>query len=112
MTVEEYLSLPQEPDEEFVDGAIVTRHVGTVTHSMAQRNLILATYEWYPPWFGLPSLRIRTRPTRYRLVDLCALRSLEDTVPFAAIEILSEEDTFSGMLQKLHEYEDLGRTSG
>jgi|SRR5579872_2080865 len=107
--VEEYLNTSYDPDVEYVDGVLVERNVGDWLHSLIQRNLILALSRRYPLLYAVPELRSQTKETRYRLPDVCVLFTPPATkyllgAAHIAIEILSEDDRMSMMLEKLEEY--------
>jgi len=107
--VEEYLNTSYDPDVEYVDGVLVERNVGDWLHSLIQRNLILAFGRRYPNIYAVPELRSQTKQTRYRLPDVCVLLAPPRTkylvdAAHIAIEILSEDDRMSKMLEKLEEY--------
>lgn len=113
ISVEEYLSTSYDPDMEYVDGVLVERNVGDWLHSLVQRNLILAFSRKYPNIYAVPELRSQTRSTRYRLPDVCVLLAAPKTrylldAAFVAIEILSEDDRMSEMMEKLEEYDQKG----
>ncbi len=109
----EYLATSYDPDVEYVDGAIVERNVGEWLHSLIQSNLIYALSRKYPHLFAVPELRSRTRETRYRLPDVSVLLHVPETrflleAAHIAIEILSEDDRMTQVLEKLAEYEAAG----
>ena len=109
----EYLTTAYDPDVEYVDGVLVERNVGDWLHSLIQRNLIVALTRKYPHLFAVPELRSRTKETRYRLPDVSVLLSPPGTrfllnAAHIAIEILSEDDRMSQVLEILAEYEAAG----
>lgn len=113
VTVEEYLRLSFDgPDHEYLDGAVVERNLGTTTHSSAQVGLIIALQqlEEEAKLFALPGLRMKLSETRYRVADLAAYEGgLPDeeypsTPPFIAAEVVSPEDRFGEVIEKLDEY--------
>ena len=111
--VEEYLNTSYDPDVEYVDGVLVERNVGDWLHSLIQRNLIVAIARKYSNVYGLPELRSKTKETRYRLPDVCVLLTVPKTkylldAAYIAIEILSEDDSMSKLMEKLAEYEAKG----
>ena len=113
ISLEEYLNTAYDPDVEYVDGVLVERNVGDWLHSLTQRNLIVAFSRKYPNVYAVPEFRSRTRETRYRIPDVCVLLSAPNTkylveAAFVAIEILSEDDSMSRMMEKLEEYEQEG----
>lgn len=113
ISVEEYLNTSYDPDVEYVDGVLVERNVGELLHCEAQSNIIFALRTKYPGIYVYPELRSRVRETRYRVPDISVLLRRPVTkvlaeAPFIAIEILSESDSMSRVIEKLKEYAALG----
>src|SRR5262249_26751254 len=113
ISLEEYLNTSYDPDVEYVDGVLVERSVGDWSHSLVQRNLIVALSRKYPELYAVPELRSQTRATRYRLADVCVLLAAPKTrylldAAFLAVEILSEDDSMSKMMEKFEEYDRKG----
>lgn len=113
ISVEEYLSTSYDPDMEYVDGVLVKTNVGDLLHSVVRRNLILAFGKKYPQTKTYPEVRSRTRETRFRLPDVAVeLEKREGRylaeAPFIAIEILSEDDRMTRVIEKLKEYAEWG----
>ncbi len=116
ISVEEYLRTSFDgPDREYLDGEIVERGLPNLPHSKAQKRLIL--------WFvGMeetlslhcfPNLRLRISERRYRVADLAVFQGepaedVPSSPPLVAIEILSPDDRFAGVLAKLEEYRTWG----
>lgn len=111
--VEEYLATSYSPDLEYVDGLLVERNVGEYRHSLVQGNIIFALRSKYPNSKILPGVTTKVTETRYRLPDVAVawsvplIRFLEEA-PFVAIEILSEDDRMSRLIEKLKEYAAMG----
>src|SRR5215472_1614409 len=106
ISVEEYLSTSYDPDMEYVDGVLLERNVGEYLHSLVQSNVVFALRRKYPGIKVLPELRSKVNDTRYRVPDVCVLLANPGTkvlmeAAFIAIEILSEEDRMSRMIEKL-----------
>ena len=116
ISVAEYLKSTYRPDCDFIDGRIEERNVGEHDHAALQAAVIL--------WFGqrqqewnievLPEQRIQISPTRFRVPDVC-LVSLDNPIeqvltlpPLACIEILSPEDTFRRMQERVDDYLSFG----
>jgi Uma2 family endonuclease len=113
ISVEEYLNTSYDPDVEYVDGVLVERNVGEWLHSLTQSNIIFALRTKYPRVYVVPELRSRVKETRFRLPDVSVLLSPPEgkvlaRAPFIAIEILSESDSMSRVIEKLKEYAALG----
>ncbi len=113
VSVAEYLKTSYDPDLEYVDGVLEERNMGDWLHSLIQRNLIVALSRKYPQIYAVPELRSQTKSTRYRLPDVCVLlvppktKFLVDAA-FLTIEILSEDDRMTKVMEKLEEYESKG----
>jgi Uma2 family endonuclease len=113
VSVEDYLNASYDPDMEYVDGVLVETNVGDLPHSVAQRNITVAFAVKYPQTKTYPEVRSRTRATRFRLPDVAIdLRKREGRflteAPFIAVEILSEDDRMTRVIEKLKEYAEWG----
>lgn len=113
ISLEAYLNTSYDPDLEYVDGVLVERTIGEWRHSLVQSNLIVAFGRKYPPIYALPAVRSETKTTRYRLPDICVLFALPATKylhdpAFLVIEVVSEDDRISPMMEKLEEYDTKG----
>ena len=111
--LEECLSTSYDPDVEYVDGVLVERNVGEWLHSSVQSNLIFALGRKYPSVYTLPGLTSQTRATRYRIPDISVLLALPRTkylldAAYLVVEVLSEDDGMSMMMEKLEEYDRKG----
>lgn len=116
MSVQEYLTSTYHPDCDFVDGVLVERHVGQQDHSNLQGEL------W--GWFrdrrhdlrmkAFVEQRVQIRQGRYRLPDVCVMEmpvSREQVftqAPFICIEILSPDDSFPRLQERLDDYLGMG----
>jgi Uma2 family endonuclease len=113
VSVEEYLNTSYDPDVEFVDGVLVERNVGDWLHSLVQSNILFALRRKYPHLKVVAELRSRVTGTRYRLPDVCVLLVPPKTrymldAPFLVVEVLSESDATSAVMEKLNEYANKG----
>jgi Uma2 family endonuclease len=113
ISLDEYLNTSYDPDVEYVDGVLVDRNVGDWPHALVDSNIIVALTQKYPRVYVLPALTFQTAAARYRVPDVCVLLKLPKTryleeAAYLAIEILSEDDRMSRMVEKLEEYERKG----
>src|SRR5271166_2138094 len=113
ISVEEYLSTSYDPDLEFVDGVLVERNVGEWVHSLIQSNVLFALRRKYPHLKVVAELRSSVTGTRYRLPDVCVLLAPPKTkylleAAFLVVEVLSESDVMSSVIEKLNEYANKG----
>ena len=113
VSVEEYQNTSYEPDVEFLDGVLVERHVGDWLHSLIQSNVLFALRRKYPHLKVVAELRSSVTGTRYRLPDVCVLLTAPKTrylleAAFLVVEVLSEGDVMSVVIEKLKEYANKG----
>ncbi len=107
--VEDYLRTAYSPDCEYVDGELLERKVGERPHSLVQRKLIA----WFVKQHGelqvWPEQRVQVSPNRFRIPDVCV--TIDDpgtdifhAPPLIVIEILSKDDTFASIQEKIDDY--------
>src|SRR5712675_2456750 len=110
--VEEYLRTTYDPDCDYVDGEVLERNLGERDHSTLQREFIFFFRSRQKTWktFVFPEQRVQVSPTRFRVPDICVYVGEEPsdqifrTQPFICIEILSPEDRWERMQQKIDDY--------
>jgi Uma2 family endonuclease len=112
-SIDDYLETDYSPDREFVDGAVVERHVGERPHSRVLGNVVFSLRNCDPRLFVWPEQRVRTIPNRCRVPDVCVttqdpFTDVFETPPLICIEILSRRDEMSDVLEKLEEYSSAG----
>ena len=117
VSVEEYLNTSYEHDMEYVDGMLVKREMPTIAHSLLQKLLLFwfAGYEKAIGFIAIQEVRIQIiAGSKYRLPDvmLCSRPlpkgNIYDAVPWAVIEILSPDDTWSDTQDRFLDYAGLG----
>jgi Uma2 family endonuclease len=113
VSVEEYQNTSYDPDVEFVDGVLVERHAGEWLHSLIQSNVLFALRRKYLHLKAVAELRSSVTSTRYRLPDVCVLLAAPKTkylleAAFLVVEVLSEGDVMSVVVEKLKEYANKG----
>ena len=116
ITIDEYLKTTYEPDCDYVDGEVQERNLGEFDHGKMQIALGI--------WFGtrekgwnihtISEMRIRVKPTRVRIADVCLISRSEPIeqvatrAPLAVIEILSPEDRISRYEERIDDYRNMG----
>jgi Uma2 family endonuclease len=113
ISVDEYLNTSYDPDVEYVDGLLMERNGGDWLHSLVQSNVLFALRQKFPHLKVVAELRTRVTETRFRLPDVCALLAAPQTkylldAAYLAVEVLSEGDDMSRVLEKLQEYDRKG----
>jgi Uma2 family endonuclease len=113
ISVEEYLHTSYSPDMEYVDGVLVDRNGGEWQHSLTLSNVIFGLMRKYPGVKVLPGVTSKVTETRYRVPDVAVVLRMPEgrfitEAPFIAIEILSEEDRVTRLIEKLKEYAAMG----
>ena len=116
MPEEQYLRTVFRPDCEFVDGRIEERNVGEFEHSRVQHMLdrIFGIHEKEWGVVTNPECRLQVAATRYRIPDLMILpkgrkynRVIREA-PLLCIEVLSPDDTWAKMRERLDDYVAMG----
>jgi len=114
--VAEYLKTTYRPDRDYVNGEIRERTVGERDHSQPQA--LLAAYflvrrkEW--GLWALAEQRVHVKPDHFRIPDVCVLRAdapyeqVVRTPPLICIEILSKDDSFDTIVDRLDDYLAMG----
>jgi len=115
ISVEEYLRTSYRPDCDYVDGEVLERNVGELDHSTLQKKIIL--------YLGIreielgiqvfPEQRIQVSKTRFRIPDVCVTlgvptEQILTKPPFICIEILSPEDRWPRIQQRIDDYLAMG----
>jgi Uma2 family endonuclease len=114
--VEEYLRTTYWPDCDYVDGEVLERNLGERDHSRIQRELIFFFRSRQQAWkvFVFPEQRVQVGSKRFRVPDICVYLGEEPkdqifrTPPFICVEILSLEDRWERIQQKIDDYLKFG----
>jgi Uma2 family endonuclease len=115
ISVEEYLATSYRPDCDYVDGEVVERNLGTRDHAWLQTAIAAYFFNRRRQWnvTVFTELRIRVKPTRVRIPDVCVLLGDTDEQvltqpPFLCIEVLSPKDRMSRVRQRIADYFEMG----
>ena len=116
--VEEYLALafPDRPEPDYVHGEVVERSLPTPIHSQIQVLLgqLFAPLQAQVRLVLMSEVRARIEPDLFRIIDFAVYR---DTRPdgryatspaFVAIEIVSPDDSYNNLTQRLEDYRRWG----
>ncbi len=115
-SIEDYLNGPApEPDVEYVDGELRERPIVQRIHGRLQ-SMISAWFEQHvEEWGVVPAVEVRTKvsKSRVRLPDLMLSASgyphqIQLDPPLIVIEIVSPNETFAELFEKLDDYETMG----
>jgi Uma2 family endonuclease len=115
--IEEYLHRVDEggcPD--YLDGVLVERNVGHYQHGRVQALIASLFLELSKRIVCFPSVEVHLRLglRRYRVADLAVFFGAEpsapipDVPPCVVVEVLSPDDRFSEIMEKLEEYRAWG----
>ena len=114
--IEEYLHTSYRPDRDYVDGEVEERNLGEERHGLIQK-MIAAIFTAHRREWGLRSnteWRTQVAPGRVRIPDVCVVPSGQPigdvlrTPPVLCVEVLSPEDRFSRILERVQEYTRMG----
>ena len=114
-SLEDYLSMSYRPDCDFVDGKVIERNVGDRDHSWTMGQVATYFYSRYKSHGFVPflSLRIRVKPSRVRVPDVCVTAGFPDEQiltkpPVLCVEILSPEDRMTSTMRRIDDYLEMG----
>jgi Uma2 family endonuclease len=110
--VEEYLGTVYRPDCDYVDGVVEERNVGENDHAYWQREILLylCARERELGIYVIQEQRVQISPTRFRVPDIAVMlggrpaEPIFTTPPLICIEVLSPEDRFSRLQQRIDDY--------
>jgi Uma2 family endonuclease len=116
ISIEQYLRTSYRPDCDYVDGRVLERNLGERTHSVMQGALCRFFFDLREQLRVMPFLSWRTRVSRSRIrvPDLCIVRGkipkseIQETAPYIVIEVLSPEDGWSDMAERIEDYARFG----
>ncbi len=116
VSVEEYLNTSYDPDRDYVDGEVLERNLGEREHSELQMELavFLCGLRKKLGFHVFPEQRVQVRPTRFRIPDICVVLGKRPSTaifvepPFLCIEILSKDDRYSALREKIADYQSFG----
>jgi Uma2 family endonuclease len=116
ISVAEYLNTTYRPDREYVDGQILERNLGEYEHSRPQMRVSAYFFAREKEWRVrvVPEQRVQVTVTRFRVPDVCVLlegspvESIFRQPPFLCIEILSKDDSFKSITERLDDYLAMG----
>ena len=112
----EYLNTSYRPDCDYVDGELVERHVGDAEHSLLQISLgaWLVNNRKRLGITAYTEQRVQVKATRFRIPDITVIAGQGPTKgiikqpPFLCIEVLSTEDRFPKVLEKVTDFLEFG----
>ena len=115
ISVEEYLRTSYRPDCDYVDGEVVERNLGEWDHSSLQGAILVYLWNRYRKdgILAVPEQRVRVKPKRYRIPDVCVVlaepgEKILTKPPFLCIEVLSPEDRLSRVVTRANDYLEMG----
>jgi Uma2 family endonuclease len=112
ISVEEYLASSYHPDCDYIDGAVKERNLGEKEHAAIQAALTFLFMQNRKAWDVevYPELRVQVSAMNFRVPDITVTRAglkwerILRTAPLLLIEVLSPEDSLSGMRQRVDDY--------
>ena len=115
ISVEEYLRTNYRPDCDYVDGEVVERNMGKKSHAKLQKAILLylsAREKDLGIWV-IQEQRVQVSAKRFRIPDICVTLGEPDEEilrqpPFICIEVLSPEDRWPRVQQRIDDYLTMG----
>ena len=115
ISVEEYLRTSYRPDCDYVDGEVLERNMGEKSHAKLQKAILLylsAREKELGIWV-IQEQRVQVSAKRFRIPDICVTlgepnEEILRQPPFICIEILSPEDRWPRIQQRIDDYLGMG----
>ena len=110
ITAEQYLNMTFEYEAEYVRGEIVERSMPTYLHGRIVAWLSSRFENVRSPHRLFPSngVRLRLAPDLYRIPDIAVFvsppKEVPEKAPLIVVEILSKDDRYYDLMEKLEEY--------
>jgi Uma2 family endonuclease len=110
VSVEEYLRITDKPNCEYVDGTLIQKAWPLRNHAHTQGTIAILLDQRFPAYDSFIELTVQISPTHYRVPDIVVdyRGHGEDPYPTSpvhlCIEILSEEELPSEVLEKCETY--------
>ena len=106
----DYLGHTTDPDCEYLEGRLVERNVGEISHGDAQGRTYAFVLSNMPGFWPGVEIRVQVRPERYRVPDVVIVRGgrpagrIITVPPEIAVEVLFPEDRASDLQDKIDDY--------
>ena len=115
ISVEEYLRTSYRPDCDYVDGEVLERNMGEKSHAKLQKAILLylsAREKELEIWV-IQEQRVQVSAKRLRIPDICVTlgepnEEILRQPPFICIEVLSPEDRWPRIQQRIDDYLGMG----
>ena len=110
----DYLGHTTDPDCDYIDGHLVERNVGEISHGDAQSSTCVFVRSSIRGFWAGVEARVQIRPDRFRVPDVVIVRGgrpagrVITAPPEVAVEILSPEDRAADLQDKIDDYLHFG----
>lgn len=116
VSLHEYLTTTYHPDCDYIDGHLQERNLGEYDHARLQGEIFFVFRSHAAEWGiqTLPELRLQVSPANFRIPAVMVLRAghkvdrIVREAPLLCIEVLSPEDTWKRLHEKVQDYLSLG----
>ncbi len=116
VSLHQYLNTTYHPDCDYIDGQLQERNLGEYDHARLQGEILFVLRSHAAEWgiTAIPKLRLQVSASNYRIPDVMVLlaghkidRIVRDA-PLLCIEILSPEDIWKRLHEKVTDYLRIG----
>jgi Uma2 family endonuclease len=110
VSITDYLCDITQPDHEYVDGRIMERNVGEISHGDAQGRTYAYIFSNAPMFWPGVEIRVQVQSTRFRIPDVVVVRGgrpsgrIITAPPEIAVEVLSPDDRAIDLQEKIDDY--------
>jgi Uma2 family endonuclease len=112
--VKEYLDTAYQPDCDYLEGMLLERNVGELSHSDAQSACLFYVRTFFKDYWAGVKVRVQVQHERFRVPDVAIVRGgrpsgrILKTAPLVAIEVLSPSDRMHEMQERIDDYVAFG----
>jgi Uma2 family endonuclease len=106
----EYLGRIYHPDCEYIEGVLVERNVGEISHGDAQFSLAYYVRNQIRGFWVSVEIRVQVKANRYRVPDVTIVRGsrpsgrIITTPPEVAVEVMSPDDRAADFQERIDDY--------
>jgi len=106
----EYLGHTYDPDCEYLEGVLLERNVGEMSHGDVQTSIALEVRLRAEGFWAVVEVRVQVKPERFRIPDVSIVRGGKPasrifiSPPEVAVEVLSRDDRVPETQSKIDDY--------
>ncbi len=110
----DYLGHTPDPDCDYLEGRLLERNVGEISHADAQSAICVFVRYYARAFWAAVEVRVQVRKERFRVPDVALVRGRRPagrivvSPPEIAVEVLSPDDRAADIQEKIDDYLQFG----